>query len=166
MLKKNLLAWRISVSVFGILGVKKKKTHFIISLTYASVTSAKLIFHRQLSSTNCFSFHFGKVRLPSAAFLNQRIELSVQQSSSTFGGLPQPAVWAFDWEKLVFLWRLSYISDLGFLFDIVHLPSAVFCSVKFVIASANNFYQIARGVVVIVVGNGHGDTSSNPGRDW
>ena len=24
----------------------------------------------------------------------------------------------------------------------------------------------ARGVVVIVVGNGHGDTSSNPGRDW
>ena len=24
----------------------------------------------------------------------------------------------------------------------------------------------ARGVVVIVAGNGHGDTSSNPGRDW
>ena len=24
----------------------------------------------------------------------------------------------------------------------------------------------ARGVVVIVVGNGHGDTISNPGRDW
>ena len=24
----------------------------------------------------------------------------------------------------------------------------------------------ARSVVVIVVGNGHGDTSSNPGRDW
>ena len=24
----------------------------------------------------------------------------------------------------------------------------------------------ARGVVVIVVGNGHGDMSSNPGRDW
>ena len=24
----------------------------------------------------------------------------------------------------------------------------------------------ARGVDVIVVGNGHGDTSSNPGRDW
>ena len=23
-----------------------------------------------------------------------------------------------------------------------------------------------RGVVVIDVGNGHGDTSSNPGRDW
>ena len=24
----------------------------------------------------------------------------------------------------------------------------------------------ARGVMVIVVGNGHGDTSSNPGLDW
>ena len=24
----------------------------------------------------------------------------------------------------------------------------------------------ARGVVVIVVGNGHDDPSSNPGRDW
>ena len=24
----------------------------------------------------------------------------------------------------------------------------------------------ARGVMVIVVGNGHGDMSSNPGRDW
>ena len=25
---------------------------------------------------------------------------------------------------------------------------------------------VARGVMVIVVGNGYGDTSSNPGRDW
>ena len=24
----------------------------------------------------------------------------------------------------------------------------------------------ARGVMVIVVGNGHDDTSSNPGQDW
>ena len=24
----------------------------------------------------------------------------------------------------------------------------------------------ARGVIVIIVGNEHGDTSSNPGRDW
>ena len=23
-----------------------------------------------------------------------------------------------------------------------------------------------RGLMIIVVGNGHGDTSSNPGRDW
>ena len=27
-------------------------------------------------------------------------------------------------------------------------------------------YGGARGVIVIVVGNEHGDTSSNPGRDW
>ena len=24
----------------------------------------------------------------------------------------------------------------------------------------------ARGVMVIIIGNGHGDTSLNPGRDW
>ena len=24
----------------------------------------------------------------------------------------------------------------------------------------------ARGVMVIIVGNGHSDTSSNPGQDW
>ena len=27
-------------------------------------------------------------------------------------------------------------------------------------------YGGARGVMVIVVGNGHGDSSSNPGREW
>ena len=27
-------------------------------------------------------------------------------------------------------------------------------------------FRGARGVIVIVVGNEHGDTSSNPGRDW
>ena len=26
--------------------------------------------------------------------------------------------------------------------------------------------RVARGVMVIVVGNGHGDMSSNPGRNW
>ena len=29
-----------------------------------------------------------------------------------------------------------------------------------------NNLEIARGVMVIVVGYGHGDTSSNPGPDW
>ena len=28
------------------------------------------------------------------------------------------------------------------------------------------FFGGACGIIVIVVGNGHGDTSSNPGRDW
>ena len=27
-------------------------------------------------------------------------------------------------------------------------------------------YWGACGVMVIIVGNGHGDTSSNPGQDW
>ena len=34
------------------------------------------------------------------------------------------------------------------------------------IETANNIEYNARGVIVIVVGNEHGDTSSNPGRDW
>ena len=29
-----------------------------------------------------------------------------------------------------------------------------------------DFYWMCRGLMVIVVGNWHGDTSSNPGRDW
>ena len=33
-------------------------------------------------------------------------------------------------------------------------------------ASPADFFGGARGVVVIAVGNEHGDTSSNPGRDW
>ena len=34
-----------------------------------------------------------------------------------------------------------------------------------VILMSKPFYGGARGVMVIVVGNGHGDTSSNPGQD-
>ena len=30
----------------------------------------------------------------------------------------------------------------------------------------HNYHSVARGVMVIVAGNGHGDTSSNPGPDW
>ena len=33
-------------------------------------------------------------------------------------------------------------------------------------ALARNEIGGARGVMVIVVGHGHGDTSSNPGQDW
>ena len=34
------------------------------------------------------------------------------------------------------------------------------------ISAINTPYGGARGVMVIIIGNGHGDTSSNPGRDW
>ena len=36
----------------------------------------------------------------------------------------------------------------------------------FSIATTLRFYGGARGVMVIVAGCGHGDTSSNPRRDW
>ena len=43
----------------------------------------------------------------------------------------------------------------------------IFCeNCKFVMFTNSQIYQTARGVVVIVVGNKHGDSSSNPGRDW
>ena len=37
---------------------------------------------------------------------------------------------------------------------------------RWVIVNVSIFEGGARGVMVIVVGNGHGDESSNPGRDW
>ena len=36
----------------------------------------------------------------------------------------------------------------------------------YILVQTNTVYGGARGVMVIVVGNGHGDSSSNPGRDW
>ena len=35
-----------------------------------------------------------------------------------------------------------------------------------ILMNCEQFYGGVRGVMVIVVGNGHGDTSSNTGRDW
>ena len=46
----------------------------------------------------------------------------------------------------------------------IELPS-VSCLNNCKIFSALSSKGGARGVIVIVVGNGHGDTSSNPGRD-
>ena len=39
---------------------------------------------------------------------------------------------------------------------------------KELIDDSSNIYILggAHGVMVIIVGNGHGDMSSNPGRDW
>ena len=37
-----------------------------------------------------------------------------------------------------------------------------YCSAKFLF----EYCEGARGVIVTVLENGHGDTSSNPGQDW
>ena len=37
--------------------------------------------------------------------------------------------------------------------------------IEIIIEVQRSLYFCVRGVMVIVVGNGHGDTSSNPGRD-
>ena len=49
--------------------------------------------------------------------------------------------------------------------------TAAWMKLRFILSNKSDFYMIdnrfggARGVMVIVVGSGHGDTSSNPGRD-
>ena len=37
---------------------------------------------------------------------------------------------------------------------------------KYYMHKPESFRGGACGVIVILVGNGHGDTSSNPGQDW
>ena len=47
------------------------------------------------------------------------------------------------------------------------LSTATGCSLEdFLKAMDSRDEWDARGVTVIVAGNGHGDTSSNPGRNW
>ena len=42
---------------------------------------------------------------------------------------------------------------------------AFFVRMDLSVMAVNVYFGGARGVIVIVVGNGHGDTSSNPERD-
>ena len=48
----------------------------------------------------------------------------------------------------------------------IYLSQFFFCTQRYVLGGACGVLGGARGVVVIAVGNEHGDTSSNPGRDW
>ena len=50
--------------------------------------------------------------------------------------------------------------------DIKSVFKAKFNKFEFSVYLLLDWLEGARGVVVIIVGNGHGDTSSNPGRDW
>ena len=49
-----------------------------------------------------------------------------------------------------------------------HLCNFFYCEIKTIALRKLYYTKIegARAVMVIVVGNEHGDTSSNPGRDW
>ena len=50
-------------------------------------------------------------------------------------------------------WEVGHLLDCYFLF-------------RLVLWHINHYLGGAHGVMVIVIGNGHGDMSSNPGRDW
>ena len=45
-----------------------------------------------------------------------------------------------------------------------YLPLKIYTS--YIIYFTVKSFGGAHGVMVVIVGNGHGDTSSNPGRDW
>ena len=50
--------------------------------------------------------------------------------------------------------------------NILLTAQVLFCLEQMFIMYYMYFLGGTRGVMVIVVGNGHGDTSSNPGQDW
>ena len=62
-------------------------------------------------------------------------------------------------------WNLWWANQMSCgLFKIVTYKLSVYKLYIFDIYIWTFMYK--HGVIVIVVGNGHGDTSSNPGRDW
>ena len=48
----------------------------------------------------------------------------------------------------------------------IAMGSSVSSATSVMVESVRVPFGGARGVMVILVGNGHGDVSSNPGRDW
>ena len=80
--------------------------------------------------------------------------------------------------KLLFLYLLSWLIDKcrkrHFTFDIITFNGyhfrdqtiGIIWSSFVPLFNGISLFGGARGVMVIVVGNGHGDISSNPGRDW
>ena len=58
---------------------------------------------------------------------------------------------------LISLSEFSFVNDL----KLTYLYTSIA-----VVSTQLNGLGGARGVMVIVLGNGHGDTSLNPGRDW
>ena len=72
-------------------------------------------------------------------------------------------VCASKWIVDVFIWY-NLLQD-----SFLQLYSFMFARVQTWLIDFNcmvTLYGGARGVMVIVIGNGHGDMSSNPGRDW
>ena len=66
--------------------------------------------------------------------------------------------------------HVSLNKNMSLLFNEVYVYKCAFVN-RILYSNDHNIFTYlftlggARGVMVIVVGNGHGDTSSNPGRD-
>ena len=68
-------------------------------------------------------------------------------------------------------WSSSLLLTLFPLISILYICICIGCDYTTIIFFLSGLGRIipskdARGVMVIVVGNGLGDTNSNPGRDW
>ena len=84
-------------------------------------------------------------------------------------------IYGFIYSYLVLLINtLSYGFNYSYLILIVYIPIYSFKYPYLILIIYTGLYDFnydnklkggARGVIVIVAGNGHGDTSSNPGRD-
>ena len=61
---------------------------------------------------------------------------------------------------------LAILSDIISNIIIMHLYMFVFVSRYLYLSFKRYKLTGAHGVMVIIVGNGHGDTGSNSGRDW
>ena len=61
---------------------------------------------------------------------------------------------------------VSLIENCSEFWNFNQLIMITFCSTSKRVAGGSLSKEFTRGVMVIVVGNGHGNTSSNPGRDW
>ena len=69
-------------------------------------------------------------------------------------------------------WNSSILSRSSFeYFDVQILKTQKFKKIMVILLYISVFWCekkwiCARGIMVIDVGNGHGDSSSNPGREW
>ena len=75
--------------------------------------------------------------------------------------------WLFiDFLYNYFFLFLTNLSFFFFLPNLLFFPFYITSVYFFDSTQSSNCLRGARGVMVIVVGNGHGDTCSNTGRDW
>ena len=83
---------------------------------------------------------------------NRNSQLNTRETDEF--GLYQQSIMIF----MPSFWKLWWILSHGYFLYIYETKQSD--------SEVSVILEHTRGVMVIIVGNGHGDTSSNPGRDW